>query len=167
MVGLSVASVALAPPASLPDLFPVLVSVASFLHLLGFLIYFHIVQFSELSRKSNKKNKWAVFWLILCQKNLVTRQSRSCKSTKTANWMEISGYAEVSLLMFRIKTDGINCKCKIISLKQKIVMDQGCPVLNFHIFLIFFSSLGPIIMSVQMRRLAQAAKCDTSRERWF
>lgn len=57
MAGLSVASVALAPPASLPDLFPVLVSVVSFLHLVGFFIYFHTVQFSELSRKSNKKNK--------------------------------------------------------------------------------------------------------------
>uniref|UniRef100_H3C235 Alpha-1,3-glucosyltransferase n=1 Tax=Tetraodon nigroviridis TaxID=99883 RepID=H3C235_TETNG len=57
MAGLSMASVALAPPASLPDLFPVLVSVASFLHLLGFFIYFHIVQFSQLGRKSNRKNK--------------------------------------------------------------------------------------------------------------
>lgn len=58
MAGLSVASVALAPPASLPDLFPVLVSAASFLHLLGFFVYFHIVQFSELEkRKSGKKNK--------------------------------------------------------------------------------------------------------------
>lgn len=57
MAGLSVASVALAPPASLPDLFPVLVSAASFLHLLGFFIYFHLVQFSEFGTNSNKKNK--------------------------------------------------------------------------------------------------------------
>lgn len=57
MGGLSVASVALAPPARLPDLFPVLVSAASFLHFVGFFIYFHIVQFSDLSRKSHKKNK--------------------------------------------------------------------------------------------------------------
>lgn len=57
MAGLSMASVALAPPASLPHLFPVLVSVASFLHLVGFFIYFHIVQFSKISRKSDKKNK--------------------------------------------------------------------------------------------------------------
>lgn len=27
-----------------------------------------------------------------------------------------------------IKTDGIYYKCKIIFLKQKIVMDQGCPI---------------------------------------
>lgn len=89
------------------------------------------------------------------------------QSTKTVNWMEICGYAEVSLLMFRIKTDGINCKCKIISLKQNIVMDQGCPILNFHIFLIFFLLSWTNITSVQMRRLAQAAKCGTSREHWF
>lgn len=83
MAGLSMASVALAPPASLPDLFPVLVSVASFLHLLGFFIYFHIVQFSQLGRKSNRKNKWAAFWPILCEKIHLTRQSWSWKSTRT------------------------------------------------------------------------------------
>ena len=46
MVGLSVASVALPPPAGLPDLFPVLVSTFSFLHFLGTFIYFNIVQLS-------------------------------------------------------------------------------------------------------------------------
>ncbi|XP_003974451.3 dolichyl pyrophosphate Man9GlcNAc2 alpha-1,3-glucosyltransferase [Takifugu rubripes] len=57
MGGLSAASVTLAPPPRLPDLFPVLVSAASFLHFVGLLIYFHIVQFSEPGRKSHKKNK--------------------------------------------------------------------------------------------------------------
>lgn len=57
MVGLSTASVALAPPPKLPDLFPVLVSAASFLHLVGFFIYFHMAQFSEVKKKSQKKNK--------------------------------------------------------------------------------------------------------------
>lgn len=57
MGGLSAASVTLAPPRRLPDLFPVLVSAASFLHFVGFFIYFHVVQFSDLGRKSQKKNK--------------------------------------------------------------------------------------------------------------
>ncbi|KAK5906958.1 hypothetical protein CesoFtcFv8_004858 [Champsocephalus esox] len=57
MAGLSIAAVALAPPPHLPDLFPVLVSIASFSHFLGTFIYFNIVQFSEPpSRKSQKKN---------------------------------------------------------------------------------------------------------------
>ena len=46
MVGLSVASMGLPPPAGLPDLFPVLVSTFSFLHFLGTFIYFNIVQLS-------------------------------------------------------------------------------------------------------------------------
>ncbi|KAL3047140.1 hypothetical protein OYC64_021380 [Pagothenia borchgrevinki] len=57
LAGLSIAAVALAPPPHLPDLFPVLVSIASFSHFLGTFIYFNIVQFSEPpSRKSQKKN---------------------------------------------------------------------------------------------------------------
>ncbi|KAM9358000.1 dolichyl pyrophosphate Man9GlcNAc2 alpha-1,3-glucosyltransferase [Symphorus nematophorus] len=57
MAALSVVSVALVPPPRLPDLFPVSVSVAAFLHFLGTFVYFNIVQFSEPpSRKSQKKN---------------------------------------------------------------------------------------------------------------
>ncbi|KAG7260304.1 hypothetical protein CRUP_029656, partial [Coryphaenoides rupestris] len=44
MAALSVASVALPPPARLPDLFPVLVSTFSFLHFLGTFVYFNVVQ---------------------------------------------------------------------------------------------------------------------------
>ncbi|KAJ7986298.1 hypothetical protein DPEC_G00338480 [Dallia pectoralis] len=47
MAGLSFTSVALAPPASLPDLFPLLVAVFSFLHFLGLLLYFNVVQITE------------------------------------------------------------------------------------------------------------------------
>ncbi|XP_054458778.1 dolichyl pyrophosphate Man9GlcNAc2 alpha-1,3-glucosyltransferase isoform X2 [Anoplopoma fimbria] len=57
MAGLSVATISLAPPPHLPDLFPVLVSSTAFMHFLGTFIYFNIVQFSEPpSRKSQKKN---------------------------------------------------------------------------------------------------------------
>ncbi|KAM3875955.1 dolichyl pyrophosphate Man9GlcNAc2 alpha-1,3-glucosyltransferase [Diretmus argenteus] len=57
MAGLSLACVALVPPPQLPDLFPVLVSAFAFLHFLGTLIYFNIVQFSgPPSRKSLKKS---------------------------------------------------------------------------------------------------------------
>ncbi|XP_029284686.1 dolichyl pyrophosphate Man9GlcNAc2 alpha-1,3-glucosyltransferase [Cottoperca gobio] len=56
MAGLSVVTVALEPPPHLPDLFPVLVSTAAFLHFFGTFIYFNIVQFSEPPiRKSQKK----------------------------------------------------------------------------------------------------------------
>jgi len=44
MAALSVASVALPPPALLPDLFPVLVSTFSFVHFLGTFVYFNVVQ---------------------------------------------------------------------------------------------------------------------------
>uniref|UniRef100_A0A668AFW5 Alpha-1,3-glucosyltransferase n=1 Tax=Myripristis murdjan TaxID=586833 RepID=A0A668AFW5_9TELE len=57
MAALTFTTVAMAPPPRLPDFFPVLVSVFAFLHFLGTLIYFNIVQFSSPpSRKSQKKN---------------------------------------------------------------------------------------------------------------
>ncbi|XP_062412799.1 dolichyl pyrophosphate Man9GlcNAc2 alpha-1,3-glucosyltransferase [Sardina pilchardus] len=56
MAGLSVGSVALEPPARFPDLFPVLVSFFSFLHFLGFLIYFNLLQLSETPARSGKKS---------------------------------------------------------------------------------------------------------------
>uniref|UniRef100_A0A9J7XQ28 Alpha-1,3-glucosyltransferase n=1 Tax=Cyprinus carpio carpio TaxID=630221 RepID=A0A9J7XQ28_CYPCA len=52
---LSFTSVWLKPPAKLPDLFPVLVSVLSFLHFLGFIIYFNQVQLMEPQRKKSQK----------------------------------------------------------------------------------------------------------------
>ncbi|XP_060890332.1 dolichyl pyrophosphate Man9GlcNAc2 alpha-1,3-glucosyltransferase [Labrus mixtus] len=56
MVGLSFVTVAMVPPPHLPDLFPVLVSLASFSHFFGTFLYFNIVQFSEPpSRKTQKK----------------------------------------------------------------------------------------------------------------
>lgn len=55
MAGLSFTSVWLEPPARWPDLFPVLVSVLSFLHFLGFVIYFNLVQLSEPQRKKSQK----------------------------------------------------------------------------------------------------------------
>ncbi|CAL8254920.1 unnamed protein product [Merluccius merluccius] len=55
MVGLSVASVTLLPPAGLPDLFPVLVSAFSFLHFLGTFVYFNIVQLSAPQGKQKTK----------------------------------------------------------------------------------------------------------------
>ncbi|CAG5863431.1 unnamed protein product [Menidia menidia] len=56
MAGLSILSAALDPPPHLPDLFPVLVSTTAFLHFFGTFLYFHIVQFSDPPRKSQKKN---------------------------------------------------------------------------------------------------------------
>ncbi|MED6282876.1 Glucosyltransferase-like protein [Characodon lateralis] len=57
MAVLSILSVALDPPPHLPDLFPVLVSTAAFLHFLGAFLHFNLVQFSELpTKKSQKKN---------------------------------------------------------------------------------------------------------------
>lgn len=56
MAALSVASVVLEPPASLPDLFPVLVSAVSYVTFLGFLLYFNLVQLYEPpNRKGQKK----------------------------------------------------------------------------------------------------------------
>ncbi|XP_068599933.1 dolichyl pyrophosphate Man9GlcNAc2 alpha-1,3-glucosyltransferase [Brachionichthys hirsutus] len=56
MAGLSIVSAALLPPPHLPDLFPVLVSAAAFLHFLGIFLYFNIVQFSSPPRRKTKKN---------------------------------------------------------------------------------------------------------------
>ncbi|XP_062854099.1 dolichyl pyrophosphate Man9GlcNAc2 alpha-1,3-glucosyltransferase [Trichomycterus rosablanca] len=57
MAGLSFTSVALDPPARLPDLFPVLVSVFSFVQFLASLLYFNLVQLTEpANKKSQKKN---------------------------------------------------------------------------------------------------------------
>ncbi|CAM4625259.1 unnamed protein product [Leuciscus chuanchicus] len=55
MAALSFTSVWLEPPAKLPDLFPVLVSVLSFLQFLGFIIYFNVVQLMEPQRKKSQK----------------------------------------------------------------------------------------------------------------
>jgi len=55
MAALSFMSVWLEPPAKLPDLFPVLVSVLSFVHFLGFIIYFNLVQLTEPPRKKSQK----------------------------------------------------------------------------------------------------------------
>uniref|UniRef100_A0A671SKZ3 Alpha-1,3-glucosyltransferase n=1 Tax=Sinocyclocheilus anshuiensis TaxID=1608454 RepID=A0A671SKZ3_9TELE len=55
MAALSFMSVWLEPPAKLPDLFPVLVSVLSFLHFLGFVTYFNLVQLMEPQRKKSQK----------------------------------------------------------------------------------------------------------------
>uniref|UniRef100_A0A3B1IYZ7 Alpha-1,3-glucosyltransferase n=1 Tax=Astyanax mexicanus TaxID=7994 RepID=A0A3B1IYZ7_ASTMX len=55
MAGLSFTSVVLEPPARLPDLFPVLVSVFSFLHFLAMLLYFNLVQLTEPSSKKSQK----------------------------------------------------------------------------------------------------------------
>ncbi|XP_016362935.1 dolichyl pyrophosphate Man9GlcNAc2 alpha-1,3-glucosyltransferase-like isoform X2 [Sinocyclocheilus anshuiensis] len=55
MAALSFTSMWLKPPAKLPDLFPVLVSVLSFLHFLGFIIYFNQVQLMEPQRKKSLK----------------------------------------------------------------------------------------------------------------
>ncbi|CDQ84262.1 unnamed protein product [Oncorhynchus mykiss] len=57
MAGLSFMSVALAPPAQLPDLFPLLVSVFSYLHFLGLLLYFNIVQIAEPPQSVRKNQK--------------------------------------------------------------------------------------------------------------
>uniref|UniRef100_A0A8C1ESX8 Alpha-1,3-glucosyltransferase n=1 Tax=Cyprinus carpio carpio TaxID=630221 RepID=A0A8C1ESX8_CYPCA len=55
MAALSFTSVWLEPPAKFPDLFPVLVSILSFLHFLGFIIYFNLVQLMEPQRKKSQK----------------------------------------------------------------------------------------------------------------
>ncbi|KAL7891265.1 hypothetical protein AOLI_G00007410 [Acnodon oligacanthus] len=55
MAGLSFTSVVLEPPARLPDLFPVLVSVFSFLHFLALLLYFNLVQLTEPPSKKGPK----------------------------------------------------------------------------------------------------------------
>uniref|UniRef100_A0A8C1TQX1 Alpha-1,3-glucosyltransferase n=1 Tax=Cyprinus carpio TaxID=7962 RepID=A0A8C1TQX1_CYPCA len=55
MAVLSFTSVWLEPPAKFPDLFPVLVSILSFLHFLGFIIYFNLVQLMEPQRKKSQK----------------------------------------------------------------------------------------------------------------
>ncbi|XP_063057876.1 dolichyl pyrophosphate Man9GlcNAc2 alpha-1,3-glucosyltransferase [Engraulis encrasicolus] len=57
MAGLSMASVVLEPPARLPDLFPVLVSLVSWAQLLAFTFYFNLLQLSETpGKRSGKKN---------------------------------------------------------------------------------------------------------------
>ncbi|XP_068175741.1 dolichyl pyrophosphate Man9GlcNAc2 alpha-1,3-glucosyltransferase [Antennarius striatus] len=56
MAALSIVSAALVPPPHLPDLFPVLVSAAAFLHFLGMFLYFNIVQFSSPPRRKTKNN---------------------------------------------------------------------------------------------------------------
>uniref|UniRef100_A0AAY5EXR6 Alpha-1,3-glucosyltransferase n=1 Tax=Electrophorus electricus TaxID=8005 RepID=A0AAY5EXR6_ELEEL len=56
MAVLSTASAALEPPARLPDLFPVLVSIFSCMHFLASLLYFNFVQLTEPpSRRGQKK----------------------------------------------------------------------------------------------------------------
>ncbi|RXN35569.1 dolichyl pyrophosphate Man9 c2 alpha-1,3-glucosyltransferase [Labeo rohita] len=55
MAAVSFMSVWLEPPAKFPDLFPVLVSILSFLHFLGFVIYFNLVQLMEPQRKKSQK----------------------------------------------------------------------------------------------------------------
>ncbi|KAK3556771.1 hypothetical protein QTP70_016685 [Hemibagrus guttatus] len=55
MAGLSFTSVALDPPAKLPDLFPVLVSVFSFFQFLVLLLYFNLIQLTELTNKKIQK----------------------------------------------------------------------------------------------------------------
>ncbi|XP_030647303.1 dolichyl pyrophosphate Man9GlcNAc2 alpha-1,3-glucosyltransferase isoform X2 [Chanos chanos] len=55
MAALSLASMLLDPPAALPDLFPVLISVFSFLHFLGLFVYFNLVQLTEPSGRKNQK----------------------------------------------------------------------------------------------------------------
>uniref|UniRef100_A0A8C7KRA9 Alpha-1,3-glucosyltransferase n=1 Tax=Oncorhynchus kisutch TaxID=8019 RepID=A0A8C7KRA9_ONCKI len=57
MAGLSFMSVSLAPPDQLPDLFPLLVSVFSYLHFLGLLLYFNIVQIAEPPQSVRKNQK--------------------------------------------------------------------------------------------------------------
>ncbi|KAG7487640.1 hypothetical protein MATL_G00025680 [Megalops atlanticus] len=55
MAGLSFTSMALDPPAKLPDLFPVLVSLCAYFQFLGCLVYFNIVQLMEPSNKGDQK----------------------------------------------------------------------------------------------------------------
>lgn len=56
MAVLSFLSAALSPPARLPDLFPVAISLFSYVHFVGFLIYFNTIHLTELpSKKTQKK----------------------------------------------------------------------------------------------------------------
>lgn len=55
MAGLSFMSVAVDPPAKLPDLYPVVVSVFSFFQFLALLLYFNLVQLTELTNKKGQK----------------------------------------------------------------------------------------------------------------
>ncbi|KAJ8392550.1 hypothetical protein AAFF_G00074280 [Aldrovandia affinis] len=55
MAGLSFTSVAVDPPAKLPDLYPVLVSLFACLHFLGSLVYFNVVQLMESPSKDDQK----------------------------------------------------------------------------------------------------------------
>ncbi|XP_064187996.1 dolichyl pyrophosphate Man9GlcNAc2 alpha-1,3-glucosyltransferase [Anguilla rostrata] len=59
MAGLSFTSAALEPPANLPDLFPVLVSLCAYFQFLGCLVYFNVVQLMESPSVDDrgKKNK--------------------------------------------------------------------------------------------------------------
>ncbi|KAJ8277909.1 hypothetical protein GJAV_G00081560 [Gymnothorax javanicus] len=56
MAGLSFMSTALDPPANLPDLFPVLVSLCAYIQFLGCLVYFNVVQLMD-SPSADKKIK--------------------------------------------------------------------------------------------------------------
>ncbi|KAM9483604.1 dolichyl pyrophosphate Man9GlcNAc2 alpha-1,3-glucosyltransferase [Clarias gariepinus] len=55
MAGLSFLSVAVDPPADLPDLFPVLVSLFSFYLFQVMLLYFNLVQLTDLTNKKSQK----------------------------------------------------------------------------------------------------------------
>lgn len=55
MAGLSFTSVAVDPPAKLPDLYPVVVSVFSFFQFLALLLYFNLVQLTEPTNKKGQK----------------------------------------------------------------------------------------------------------------
>ncbi|KAI1892111.1 hypothetical protein AGOR_G00150600 [Albula goreensis] len=55
MAGLSFMSAALDPPAKLPDLFPVLVSLCAYFQFLGCMIYFNVIQLMEPSGKDDQK----------------------------------------------------------------------------------------------------------------
>lgn len=55
MAALSFTSVAVDPPAKLPDLFPVLVSIFSFFQFLALLLYFNLVQLTELTNRKGQK----------------------------------------------------------------------------------------------------------------
>nr|XP_006634979.1 PREDICTED: dolichyl pyrophosphate Man9GlcNAc2 alpha-1,3-glucosyltransferase isoform X1 [Lepisosteus oculatus] len=57
MAVLSFMSAALSPPAKLPDLFPVMVSLCSYVHFVGFLIYFNMTHLMESPSKKNQKKK--------------------------------------------------------------------------------------------------------------
>ncbi|KAK1165051.1 dolichyl pyrophosphate Man9GlcNAc2 alpha-1,3-glucosyltransferase [Acipenser oxyrinchus oxyrinchus] len=55
MAVLSFLSAALSPPARLPDLFPVAISLFSYVHFVGFLIYFNTIHLTEISSKKTQK----------------------------------------------------------------------------------------------------------------